>query len=456
MRLQLKIADLLKALSVVSIVTPKALSSQSGGGYLFRAVRMADGALQCHIYSRDSSEIVRATITPMEVDFDPAPDGTVVDSGSFIAPVVCMSQMSYLKPEATIEFTSEVKAQAKGAAYVLSYQVSTGAHQSFPTFDPKNIGTVDADYEAVKAATPNPTTFPVGMFRDAIGMSKGFLSDPKASKGDEEHLKTLQVFDGTQEAWAKGNGTLFASNGVTNFYFYSPAFENNGVAIHGSHLDRFVSFLGKCTGSVRLLHSKNMSFIEQTSVDGVGAIFAWARHDKVHPKYGYYALKRDTYILRVKKDDFLQALYLNRLRLEGKRDKVSLAYLCADDLATHRSLFVQIPDGDPKDKSDPIVTICTDPDLRAEDRDFKYNVNVNQLIALITDVKGYDVFLHVAPMEVEGRKPGALFRTIDEFWMTGDGKVLPGVALKDESGNEKAPEGGGFKCRVTRFMPSKD
>ena len=452
MRLKLKIGDLNKALDVVSIVTPKALSSQTGGGYLFKVVRTETGDLRCHIYSRDTTEIARATITPIEADFDPAADGTPSSEGSFIAPVVCMGQMSYLRPEATIEFTSEAKAQGKGTAFFLSSTVSTGAQQSYPTFDPRSIGTVDADYEAARAATANPTTFPAGMFRDAVGMSKKFLLDAREKDTAKDHLKTLQVFDGSNEVWAKGNGTMFASNGTTNFYFYSPAFENNGVAIHGSHLDRFVNFLGRCTGNVRLFHGKNMSFIEKTPGDGVEAIFAWTHHTKTHPKYAYYALKQDTYVLRVDKMDFLKALYFSRSALD-KRDKVSLCY--EQDGAEHRSLFISLPDSPHQSKSDPIVTSCTEEGLRAEDRDFKFNVNINQFIELIDGVKGGDVFLHVAPLFVEGRKPGALLRTVDEFWMTGDGKIVGGVPVKDADGTEKPPEGG-FKCRVTRFMPSKD
>jgi hypothetical protein len=44
-----------------------------------------------------------------------------------------------------------------------------------------------------------------------------------------------------------------------------------------------------------------------------------------------------------------------------------------------------------------------------------------------------------------------MFRTVDEFWLDGEGKVVGGSGVEEG----KEPEGA-FRCKVTRFMPDKN
>lgn len=438
MKFSTKAADLLRALDIVSGVTPKAITPQGGAGYLFKTYRDSEGNPRCHVYSRDSNEVARGDLQLLDLEGE----------GVFISPLRFLDGVKYLADD-VISFETK----AEGDAFTVSYTSSSGASQESASFDPKLITPIDRDFET--ASQSQPKVFPVGILRDAIGLSKRFLVDAKDNRTDGEHLKTLQIFDSSNEAWAKGDGTMFATNGIKAFFYYCEAFQSNGLAVHSAHLDRLVTFLSKCRGKVEIRLGERMAFAVHAihGSDGKMAgeqIFGWAYHSKMHPKYGYYALKSDQFVLRLPKAATLNALNYTRTTLDANKDKIRMQFS-----SDKREVNFSVQDGHKKAGSFPVPVI--DAQL-AEAKDFACNVNIDHLIELVDGVKGNEVLLRIFALAPDDRRPkgAALIRTIDEFWMDSDGKVIGGSSTeKDTQGNEKRPEGG-IKCRVTRFMPSKD
>lgn len=429
MKFKLKAADLIKALEVVSNVTPPALTPKGESGYLMR-VFQTDGGPRCNLYSRDTSEVARAGIKLLDLD----------EEGMCIAPIKFLQGVRYLSGD---DLSFEAKSEE--GVHSISYTASSGAILAVPTIDSRLMSPIDDDLQ--KAGKKQ--SFPAPILREAISLSKPFL-DMKA-KGTEEFLKTLQIFDDTNEAWAKGNGTLLTTNGTKAFYFFSEAFEKNGLAIHGAHLDRLGAFLAKCPGPVEIRHGDRWMFaINMTNDGGVedAQVFGWAYNTKSHSKYAYLPLKRDQFVFRMPKATLLDALHYIHSTLEANRDKIRIQYKALD----HQVTFFSV-DNTTKGGSFPVPV---DPTLGGEE-DFTYNLNVAQLIELTDGVKGNEVQFRVTPIPPDERRPhgAAMFRTIDDFWLNASGTVLAGSGTKDAEGNEVRPEGG-IKCRVTRFMPSKD
>jgi hypothetical protein len=433
MRFKLKAADLIRALNIVGNVTPSPVTTQGGAGYLFKAY-LKDGLPRCHVYSRDQTEVARADIKLLELDGE----------GSFIAPPMLLAGIQYI-PDDEIDF--DVKTE--GPDYAVQFKSTSEAHKEMMSFDPRFISPIDDDFEAAG----QKKTFAAGILREAISLSKKFIADAKDTRA-EDHLKTVQIFDETNEAWAKGNGNMYATNGTKAFWFYSEAFKNDGVAIHGAHLDRLGAFLSKCEGPVEIRHGKHMMFAaneiknKEGNVEGE-QVFGWAFHSKTHSKYSYLPLKHDQYVFRMAKVTLMNALNFTRSGLETNRDKIHIQYK-----ASEKKLYFTASDGGSKTGAFPVPVEVQ----LAEEKDFQYNLNITQLIELIGDLKGHEVLFRVLTVPPDDRRPkgAAMFRTIDEFWMNNEGKVIGGSSTeKDEAGNEKRPEGGS-KCRVTRFMPSKD
>jgi len=79
-----------------------------------------------------------------------------------------------------------------------------------------------------------------------------------------------------------------------------------------------------------------------------------------------------------------------------------------------------------------------------DDRDWSFYINIDHMLDLVRDVKNDAVELRVLilPPDDKGRGEFAMFRTINDFRL-------------DLAGKSVFEPDGSFKCRVTRFMPSK-
>ena len=414
MKFQVKAADLNTALDIVSIVPPRPITPQGGSGYLF-VVR----GETCYVYSRDSLRVARA-------DF---PIEAVEGEGAFIYPSDYVQGFRFLQDEVlSFEATSE------GDTHIVKYTSRSGAGAERTSYDPKLMAGCDKDVENATSERE----YPVALLREAIGLAKPFLAKPQDSKAEDQY-KAIQVFDASNEAWSKGDGTLFAANGTQAFYFACDAFKGKGLGLHGQHIPFVSSFLAKCDETVTVKTGQNMTF----AIDGKGRVLGWAHHAKSHQKYAYYALKNDKFVFDVPVRALVNALKYTGTELDAKRDKIRLTYTAASN-----ELSFTVIEGNSKAKSFPVPI---NPKEGSEARDFSFNINLYHLIDLLDGAKGDRLELRVTLLLADERRPKdqAMIRTIDEFLIDKDGKVIGG------SGVEKQPENS-YQCRVTRFMPSKD
>lgn len=414
MKFKVNASDLNEALDIVSIVPPRPITPQGGTGYLF-IVR--DGT--CHVYSRDTLQVSRASFPIFDVEGD----------GSFIYPADKIAGFRFLQDE-VLSF----EASSEGDTHIVKYTSPSGANSERTTHDPRLMVACDKD---VEGAT-NARSFPVSILREAISMSKQFLPEAKDPKV-EDHYKAIQLFDDSNEAWSRGDGSLFSADGSQAFYFYCDAFKGKPFSLHVQHLPNVLSFFSKCEGEVTIKTGQNMTF----AVDSKDRVIGWTHHTKTHQKYSYYALKNDRLIFDVPVRTLVNALKYMGVELDGSRDKIRIhfstaksevSFTAVDAKAKVASFFV------------PVV-----PKEGSEERDFTFSINLNHLLGLFSSAKGDRIELRITVMPADERRPKdmAMIRTLDEFLLNSDGKVVGG------SGVEKQPENT-YQCRVTRFMPSMD
>lgn len=414
MKFTAKAADINSALEIVRIVDPRPITPQGGKGFLF-VVR----GTTCYVYSRDSLRVARADFPVTDPDGD----------GSFIYPAAYVNGFSFLQDEV---LTFEAKSE--GDVHTVSYSALSGASSDRTSYDPKLMASCDKD---VEAAT-DERTYPVAILREAIRYAKPFLAEPQDNKAEDQH-KTVQIFDGSDEAWARGNGTLFAANSTVALYFFCDAFKDRPFAVHGEHLSALTAFFAKCDQTVSIKTGKNMTFATDTK----GRVLGWTHHSKKYLKFGYYALKNDNYVFDVPVRALVNSLRYTATELDPKRDKIRVNYTAASN-----ELQFTVVEGNAKAKSFPVPIIAKE---GSSPEDFSFAANLYHFINLLDGAKGDRIELRVLILKPDERRPKqqAMARTLDEFLLDGDGKVVGG------SGVEEQPKDT-YRCRVTRFMPSKD
>lgn len=406
-------ADINEALGVVSIVPPRPITPQGGSGYLF----VVKGE-RCFLYSSDSLHTARA-----EFPIEP-----VEGEGSFIYPSENIGLLK-LAGDGTITFS----VSSEGDVHKVSFKSTSGAKDSRSSYDPRLMSTCD---KAVEAAT-NEKVFPVGVLREALTNAKAFIADGKENRPDD-HFKTAQIFDSSKPEWAKGDGVLLAATGVTAFYFQSDAFVGKGLAIHSQHLGLVSTFFGQCQGEVTIRSGTNMTF----ATDSKGRVLGWTNHEKTHPRFVFYALDLDTVKLDVPVGAMTSAVRYMLSALGKTQDKIRVVYE-----ASEQRIFLRSAASNSETESFPVPVI---PQADSAAQDVSFFCNIHHLFNLLSGAKGDRVSLRLAVQEKNEKrsKEVVLARTIDEFLLDKDGKVVPGTS-------EGKPEGA-YQCRVTRFMPSKE
>lgn len=417
MKFKTQTSDLSAALSVASVVRPIPVDSQGSAGYLFRIQ-----GERCYVYSEDDRQKSR-------VDF---PIFDVEGEGAFVYPTGHTNTFQYL--DGWVEF--EPKSEA--GVFLIEYRTEGGASSKMSSFDPKALQSLDKDLDS---ATEGPT-FPVALLKEAVSLGKKYLAEANDGQA-KEYFKAFQIFDDSKESWAKGNGHFFAANGYRAFYFYSPDFEERGLCIHTLRVGLLESFLSKSEGEIRIRKSERATYL----VNSKNQVIGWADQVVEHEKFNYYALTKDTFILRIPKEVASKALLAVRTELDSKRDRVrvqynhergTLQFHTSDGANEFSSIPVGVVPLDSSDGTEEAPIIGGDQSKKA---DFTFNVNINYFMDLISPVKAHEVELRVGPVN----ETSYLIRTIEEFYLDSKGKVL----ISPEEG-EKA-----HKCRVTRFMSNK-
>lgn len=414
MKFKLNATDLIAALDVVGIITPRPVTPQGGAGYLF----VVKGE-RCYVYSRDALCVARADFAVTEVEKE----------GSFVYPAEYTSHLRLLEGQ-TLRFEAEAQEDDR---FVVRYESSGGNKAERTSFSPQLLLPCDDDLNATKTSY----TFPAAILREGISLSRPFLAKV-TDTGIEEQFKAIQIFDKSKPEYAKGDGHLFASDGVKTFYFWSEAFASKGLEVHSQHLPAFISFLAKSGDAITLKCGDHFTFVENAK----GHVLGWPRHAKTHGKFSYYPLKSESYVFAVDRVPFLNAIQFTRGELDAKRDKIKFSF-------NHERRFLQldISEGTSKANSNPIPVRVKAKEDGTEwmlPKGWTFSVNIDHLLDLVNGMKGHEVELRVLMLAQEGtRKEVAMFRTIDDFRL-------------DNAGKPTVESEGSYKCRVTRFMPSKD
>jgi len=407
--------DLIKALDVVSIVPPKPITPSGEMGYLF-VVR----GPKCYVYSRDTTKVARADFPLEEVEGE----------GAFIYPSNIQGLRMLEGP-----MTFETDADSEGNP-IIRYRAE-GATSQKTSFDHRLLTPFDKEYEAAA----NERSIPVGLLRVAINNAKDYVLQQKETKA-EDHFKTLQVFDGTRDEWVKGNGILYASDGTQAFYFACDAFKDKGLAVHVNHIGSVIAFLARANGKVTFKTGANMTF----ATDETGSILGWAHHSKSHTKFSYYGTKADKYVIQVEKNLILRSLRHLRSELEKSRDKVKLTWKQGDGGDDKGRFLFEVNDGKSKVEGIPVPV---EEVLESPGADLTTFVNIDHLISIFDGLQANSAFFRLCPVEAVGGRKGTVgLRTIEEFWLSEDGKLE--IVDKDN------PPADAFRCVVTRFVPTKD
>jgi hypothetical protein len=437
---KVKATELNNALSIVRAVVPRPLDKQENRGYLF-VIRGQRG----YVYSRDAQHMARAEF-PLE---------DVNGEGPFIYPAAYIGAFnSFTDGDISFEFTNETTAD--GPSYIVSYKASSGASSRRTSFDPKLMSTFDLDFEAAKDAV----TFKAPILKEAISLAACFCAKSTEAHVEGRH-KTIQVFDENYETdeikdgkptgkklkpYVKGNGIMFAANGIQAFYFESDDFKDRSIELHSQDLPIIQGFLGNTDGNVTIKRGPNMTFASYGDDNSPDKhVIGWVHHAEKHARFSYYALAKDHVVLSVATGAVLNVLKYCRNEMAKGRDRLRVIFD-----ATESALKFQVFEGAEVTSWPVPVKVIEGPEGTTELRSFQINVNVDNFKDIFDNVKGNTVQLRVSLVAKSGSSTSdsAAFRTIDRFLVDGNGKASLG-----DPDSEKRPEGTTL-CKVTRFTTS--
>lgn len=416
MKIRVDTAVLNAALRVVGIVPPSLITATCGAGYLFV---IKDG--KCSIHSRDQTRRARVEVPVIEAEGD----------GMFVYPTSIVAGLKFLDGWIDIEFGCDED------RHWLKYKTEGGANASASTFDPRLMQAIDSDI----AAAESSFTVPAVILKDAIASVNTYVAKANNNRvGDV--FKTLQAFDSSLEG---GNGTLYGADNIRACYFYCDALQDKKFSLHTEHTGLITAFLSKCEGDVSLKLSEGVSFIVAADGSAVG----WSSAVEEHKKFKYYGYGNDTYVLTVPKDSLVKAF--RHVSSETVADKIRIEY-------DHETKALQFKASGAAGSTLSAPVVMTP--VTGEDGDtsfggasnlthsFGANISTKHLQDLIEPTRGNEILLRVAVMPAtKARREMVLFRTIEQFYLDGKGKVV----IPDDETKEEA-----HLCRVTRFAPSRD
>lgn len=411
MKIRMSLDDLRNGLDMAATVKP-AKSGVNQSAYLFTVV---NGAL--HIHSDDETNYVRVAV-PVES----------AEDGSFAYPSDRTDALKFL------DGWIEIEAGNDGERHWIKYRTESGATANRSTYNPKGYTPRDS----LIAGDSTENMFPTVLLREGASICSKYLSVEDSAKP----YGTLQVFDQTSPDWEKGDGTMYSADGFRACYFHAPALKGKGIKVHHAHIPKFQAFLNKCSGSVKVKVGKAWTFIIDQPSPGVeGAAFGFSNTDKQH-KYTYYPAKHDKVVLTVSKEIILKTLRQIRSEMKDtKKDKIRVQY-------SDGALKFIGSSGDEEAVSAPVHVVPKNlEDGTPSADDFAANVNINNLIGLFDTSRGNEVELKVAFVEGGTKSQRALFRTVEIFHLTDDGKVI----IPTQEAQETA-----YECRVTHFSTSME
>jgi hypothetical protein len=420
------------AIDVIKIVTPPGVGDQALQGFLWRVGKKVDrnaddspgpedGKDFCWVYSRDKVSATRAEF----------PITDVRGEGTFVYPLNHIESFLYVRGELSFEVHNDPDA----GTYMLKWGYGDGACTERVSFNPMLLS---SPFDKRLREATNHHQYRTAILKEALKGGKAFLASEQDKNAKDEY-KIINIYDTD-----KGDGTLLSTDGYQRFYFQCDNFKGRGLQVHFNHISLLEQFLSKCGPEIVICTGSDFTYAftpDKTRVLG------WAKHDKAPPEYKSIPKSWDRVVVRIT-DRLLLVDQLNWIKAEmaKDRDKIRIKY-------NHeaRQIRFHIVTGG-KTTSLPIYVepVKDASGKELEGRDYENDVNVKQMLGLFKDVQAPVVEFRMFPTDEHGGdKGGACFRTIDEFMLDKEGKLVGG------SGATPDPEKGLFQCKVTRFMPSK-
>ncbi len=413
-------AELSEALRIAELVKPGAVNAKCEGGHLFI---LRGGA--CRIEGRTGDTAVSATVRVTGLE----------GNGQFVFPAGYLATLKL--PRGQVAGSIAIGAYSSGDAHHIQYAASNGSAARRATIAARLFTTLDAMF----ADSTNHRRYPSAVLREALKMAKPFVVGAQRPKdaADERYNENASpghmvanIHDG------RGDGTLYATNGLKRLYFHSDALKGKPLQLPAKYLSLLISFLGRCGSQVELRDGKTMEFA--VSTNGEHSI-GWTRCPVPAVEYRVLPRSWDRVTLRVPHGEALQRLKHLRRHLEKDRDTIRLRYVSGA-----RALHLGTVDGRTATSAALPVELAEG----SENFDYDFSVSAGYLIDLIEGAKATEVELGMFPMaEHGGSKGGAMFRTTDVFWLDADGHVVGGSNMIPDPAN-----GPVFQCKVTRAVPS--
>jgi hypothetical protein len=415
MKFRASIDDLNAAVDVVSTVKP--LNQNRESAYLLTY----HGGV-CHLHSQDGARYCRVELPVYDMEGE---GGLTFPSGK-------IGSLKYL------EGWIQIESEEKDDRCWVKYNTEGGSSATLATYNPEQFNTLSKRLDEAMEEKIYPTL----LLREGFNATSEYAAQPE---GEPSAHHIIQIFDSSKEEWAKGDGVMFAADGVRAAYFACDALKGKGLGLHVSHLTHFLSFLGKCGDTVKVKTGESYTFlVDQVPVDGGGftdgAVFGWTHKTKQPGAYKYYGTNEDKAVILVPKDMALKSLTHIRKTLDSKHSKIRVTY------KDNSLQFQAAVDGDLVSSVPVGVKALLQDDGTPSIAEFAYNVSVDSFLELFRNVRSNEVELRVVLVPAaKNRKEAGFFRTIDRYRLGVDGKVrIPTEETKE----------GSYECQVTRFTPS--
>jgi hypothetical protein len=417
-------AALTNALRIAELVKPLGVTEHGAAGYLFDV-----GGGVCRVRGRTGDTAVSAAV----------PARGVEGEGQFAFPVNHVESLK-LRPGQAAGVIS-FQAYAVDDTRYVRYATSGGISAQRSTFDPALLTPMGKPL----AESTNPRRYKSAILSQALTMAQPFMVGATTPKDDHEKRENRNAPPAHKVAnihEARWDGTLFATNGHERFAFYCDDFTGKVAQFPADRFRLLLSFLRWCGPEVELRDGKEMNFA--VSGDGQRAV-GWTRRSspilecKLLPSSWYRV------VLRVPREAALEQLKQLRAEIEKQSqrkgwDKTRIRYASAT-----RRLHLEVVDGGTATSAPIPVELAEG----SEDFDYEYNISATYLMDLLDRLHTVHAELGMLPMAEHGvPQGGAVFRTVDEFLLDRNGKVVGGRGAAPD------PAIGVFQCKVLRLAPA--
>jgi len=318
-------------------------------------------------------------------------------------------------------------------AHFVQHATSSGAFSTHATLAPHRLTSMDS----LLSEAANSRTYSAAILREALLAAQPFAERTPRTASSEPGDAIIHILGPERP---NRDGTMYAE-GLNRFHFRCDNFLGKPAQIPAKVVRQFGTFLRGIGRSVVLRDAKGNTLA--ASEDG-SLVFGWRHKAIASPEGRWVPLSWDRLVLLVPREKFLQELAYIRRELPQRRDSARIIFD-----ATPLTLRFEVG-AEGSSRSSPISVQLAGAEAMPVAASFAHEVNVDNLIDLFNDVRTTVVEFRMCPFEEHNGPAGmAGLRTVDEFLLDHDGKVVGGRAAISD------PASGVHTCKVTRLMSSK-